>query len=74
MNVLQILIIIKQLNFTENVPFNEMDRGRPHHTATQSVSPFTQTMMQMATPEIMQWTTCTTIYGGPGEGYLQSLD
>lgn len=41
MNVLQILIIIKQLNFTENVPFNEMDRGRPHHTATQSVSPFT---------------------------------
>lgn len=39
MNVLQILIIIKQLNFTGSVSLNEMDWGRPPHTATQSVSP-----------------------------------
>lgn len=38
MNVLQILIIIKQLNFTRSVSLNEMDRGRPPHTAPQSVS------------------------------------
>ena len=39
MNVLQILIIIKQLNFTGSVSLNEMDWGRPPDTATQSVSP-----------------------------------
>lgn len=37
MNVLQILIIIKQLNFIGNVSLNEMDGGRPPHTAMQSV-------------------------------------
>ena len=39
MNVLQILIIIKQLNFTGSVSLNEMDWVRPPDTATQSVSP-----------------------------------
>lgn len=37
MNVLQILIIIKQLTFIGNVSLNEMDGGRPPHTAMQSV-------------------------------------